>query len=86
MEISLTGTHRVDQEVNGEATTTGIIMVGVEIKVRNDFQELNLMFIEGFVTGGWFNNQQYGGSNADGSGDANQQWMAYYQVRNLSEF
>lgn len=38
---------------------------------------------------GW-NNQwqnQYGGTNSsDQTGDTNQQWMAYYQVRSLIAF
>lgn len=38
------------------------------------------MLITGWNNNQWNQPQQYGGSNSEGSGDANQQWMAYYQV------
>lgn len=56
----------------------------LEKRIQNCLPQTSANFIISFT--GWNNNQwnqsqQYGGSNSDGSSDANQQWMAYYQVR-----
>lgn len=86
-EINPNGTHRAaaaDLAASGEIIgETTIMEIKVCVNDCEDWKDFNRKYL--VTGGGWGNNQwnqsqQYGNSNSDGSGDANQQWMAYYQV------
>jgi hypothetical protein len=76
-------TGTLKEAVNG--VTTGEIIIRVSLKaceIRKLKLQIKLLFILDWNN--QWNQNQYGGSSnssTDNSGDTNQQWMAYYQVR-----